>query len=150
MSGQRQKNRPEQGVLAFPVESRSDAPRAIERGTENASGEAPGRKPGWNRTTEGRSLRAGKLQAGTATSQGQQRETGSRRSRNTATVFDPGGSAKQAVHEAQQHIAEGYRWVVDLDWEKFFDRVNHDRLIAAVAKRVADEQPWGRPHCGCR
>ena len=79
-----------------------------------------------------------------------QRETGSRRSRNTATVFDPGGSAKQAVHEAQQHIAEGYRWVVDLDWEKFFDRVHHDRLIAAVAKRVADEQPWGRPHCGCR
>src|SRR5262249_16668016 len=53
--------------------------------------------------------------------------------------FRPGRSAKQAVHEAQQYIAEGYRWVVDLDLEKFFDRVNHDRLIAAVAKSVADK-----------
>jgi RNA-directed DNA polymerase len=54
--------------------------------------------------------------------------------------FRPGRSAKQAVHEAQQYIAEGYRWVVDLDLEKFFDRVNHDRLLAAVAKRVADKR----------
>src|SRR5262250_1972471 len=54
--------------------------------------------------------------------------------------FRPGRSAKQAVHEAQQYIAEGYRWVVDLDLENFFDRVNHDRLIAAVAKRVADKR----------
>ena len=54
--------------------------------------------------------------------------------------FRPGRSAKQAVHEAQQYIAEGYRWVVDLDLEKFFDRVNHDRLMAAVAKRVADKR----------
>jgi RNA-directed DNA polymerase len=38
--------------------------------------------------------------------------------------FRPGRSAQQAVHEAQQYIAEGYRWVVDLDLEKFFDRVN--------------------------
>jgi Reverse transcriptase (RNA-dependent DNA polymerase) len=53
--------------------------------------------------------------------------------------FRPGRSAKQAVHEAQQYIAAGYRWVVDLDLEKFFDRVNHDRLMAAVAKRVADK-----------
>jgi len=37
------------------------------------------------------------------------------------------------VHEAQQYIAEGHGWVVDLDLEKFFDRVNHDRLLAAVA-----------------
>ena len=44
------------------------------------------------------------------------------------------------MHEAQQYIAEGYRWVVDLDLEKFFDRVNHDRLMAAVAKRVADKR----------
>src|SRR5207249_3958833 len=41
---------------------------------------------------------------------------------------------------AQQYIAEGYGWVVDLDLEKFFDRVNHDRLMAAVAKRVADKR----------
>src|SRR6516225_3045938 len=54
--------------------------------------------------------------------------------------FRPGHSAKQAVHEAQQYMAEGYRWVVDLDLEKFFDRVNHDRLMAAVAKRVADKR----------
>src|SRR5215470_4872780 len=54
--------------------------------------------------------------------------------------FRPGRSAKQAVHEAQQYIAEGYRWVVDLDLEKFFDRVHHDRLMAAVAERVADKR----------
>src|ERR1700683_5126083 len=54
--------------------------------------------------------------------------------------FRPGRSAKQAVHEAQQYIAEGNRWVVDLDLEKFFDRVNHDRLLAAVAERVADKR----------
>src|SRR6516162_3314163 len=54
--------------------------------------------------------------------------------------FRPGRSAKQAVQEAQQYIAAGYRWVVDLDLEKFFDRVNHDRLMAAVAKRVADKR----------
>jgi RNA-directed DNA polymerase len=54
--------------------------------------------------------------------------------------FRPGRSAKQAVRQAQQYIAEGYRWVVDLDLEKFFDRVNHDRLLAAVAERVADKR----------
>ena len=55
--------------------------------------------------------------------------------------FRPGRSARQhEVHEAQQYIAAGYRWVVDLDLEKFFDRVNHDRLLAAVAKRVADKR----------
>jgi RNA-directed DNA polymerase len=54
--------------------------------------------------------------------------------------FRPGHSAQQAVHEAQQYIAEGHRWVVDLDLEKFFDRVNHDRLMAAVAERVADKR----------
>ncbi|HEY6346261.1 MAG TPA: group II intron reverse transcriptase/maturase [Bryobacteraceae bacterium] len=54
--------------------------------------------------------------------------------------FRPGHSAQQAVHEGQPYIAEGYRWVVDLDLEKFFDRVNHDRLLAAVAERVADKR----------
>jgi RNA-directed DNA polymerase len=54
--------------------------------------------------------------------------------------FRPGRSAKQAVHEAQHYIAEGHNWVADLDLEKFFDRVNHDRLLAAVAKRVADKR----------
>jgi RNA-directed DNA polymerase len=54
--------------------------------------------------------------------------------------FRPWHSAKQAVHEEQQYIAEGHGWVVDLDLEQFFDRVNHDRLLAAVAERVADKR----------
>ena len=54
--------------------------------------------------------------------------------------FRPGRSAHQAVEQAQQYQAEGYRWVVDLDLEKFFDRVNHDILMGLVAKRVADKR----------
>src|SRR3989442_14699510 len=54
--------------------------------------------------------------------------------------FRPGRSAHQAVAQAQQYIAEGHRWVVDLDIEKFFDRVNHDKLMAAMARRVTDKR----------
>ena len=54
--------------------------------------------------------------------------------------FRPGRSAHQAVARAQQYIAEGYRWVVDLDLEKFFDRVGHDRLMAKIAARVSDKR----------
>jgi RNA-directed DNA polymerase len=54
--------------------------------------------------------------------------------------FRPGRSAHQAVAQAQQYIAEGRRWVVDLDLEKFFDRVNHDRLMAKLAERIADKR----------
>jgi len=54
--------------------------------------------------------------------------------------FRPGPSARQAVREAQQYIAEGHGGVADVDLEKFFDRVNHDRLLAAVAERVADKR----------
>jgi RNA-directed DNA polymerase len=54
--------------------------------------------------------------------------------------FRPGRSAHQAVEAAQHYIAEGYRWVVDLDLEKFFDRVNHDKLMAKVAERVSDKR----------
>jgi len=54
--------------------------------------------------------------------------------------FRPGRSAHQAVAAAQQYIATGYRWVVDLDLEKFFDRVNHDKLIAKIAERVSDKR----------
>jgi RNA-directed DNA polymerase len=54
--------------------------------------------------------------------------------------FRRGRSAHQAVAKAQKYIAEGRRWVVDLDLEKFFDRVNHDKLMAAVARRVADKR----------
>jgi RNA-directed DNA polymerase len=54
--------------------------------------------------------------------------------------FRPKRSAHQAVEKAQQYQAEGYRWVVDLDLEKFFDRVNHDRLLAKIAERVSDKR----------
>jgi RNA-directed DNA polymerase len=52
--------------------------------------------------------------------------------------FRPGRSAHQAVRAARQHMAAGRRWVVDLDLEKFFDRVNHDVLMARVKRRVKD------------
>ena len=54
--------------------------------------------------------------------------------------YRPGRSAQQAVVRAREHIAAGYRWVVDLDLEKFFDRVNHDVLMARVARRVKDQR----------
>jgi RNA-directed DNA polymerase len=54
--------------------------------------------------------------------------------------FRPGRSTKQAVAQAQQYIAEGYSWCVDFDLEKFFDRVNHDKLMGAIAKRVEDKR----------
>src|SRR5712671_6069653 len=54
--------------------------------------------------------------------------------------FRPGRSAHQAVAQAQAYIIEGYQFVVDIDLAKFFDRVNHDRLMAAVAARVPDRR----------
>ncbi len=54
--------------------------------------------------------------------------------------FRPGRSAHQAVARAQENIAEGYRWVVDIDLEKFFDQVNHDKLMGQIAKRVRDKR----------
>src|SRR3954454_12700646 len=54
--------------------------------------------------------------------------------------FRPGRSARQAVAQAQQYIAEGFTWCVDLDLEKFFDRVNHDKLMGQIAKRVEDKR----------
>src|SRR6202790_3036305 len=52
----------------------------------------------------------------------------------------PGRSAQQAVAQAQQYIAAGHGWCVDLDLEKFFDRVNHDKLMGRIAKRVEDKR----------
>src|SRR5437660_1884282 len=49
-------------------------------------------------------------------------------------------SAHQAVAAAQGYLREGYGWVVDIDLEKFFDRVNHDRLMARLATRVRDKR----------
>jgi RNA-directed DNA polymerase len=54
--------------------------------------------------------------------------------------FRPGRSAQQAVAQAQQYIAEGHGWCVDLDLEKFFDRVNHHKLMGQIAKRVEDKR----------
>ena len=54
--------------------------------------------------------------------------------------FRPGRSAQQAVLRARDHVAAGYRWVVDLDLEKFFDRVNHDVLMSRVARKVKDKR----------
>jgi RNA-directed DNA polymerase len=54
--------------------------------------------------------------------------------------FRPKRSAHQAVAKAQQYIAEGRGWCVDLDLEKFFDRVHHDKLMGQIAKRVGDKR----------
>jgi RNA-directed DNA polymerase len=54
--------------------------------------------------------------------------------------FRPGRSAHGAVLEAQQYVQAGYRTVVDVDLEKFFDRVNHDILMDRLAKRIADKR----------
>jgi RNA-directed DNA polymerase len=54
--------------------------------------------------------------------------------------FRPRRSAHHAVAQAQRYIAEGNGWVVDLDLEKFFDRVNHDKLMGQIAKRIEDKR----------
>ena len=54
--------------------------------------------------------------------------------------FRPGCSAQQAVAQAQAYVADGYQFVVDIDLAKFFDRVNHDKLMARVAGRIQDRR----------
>ncbi|WP_239031488.1 group II intron reverse transcriptase/maturase [Modicisalibacter sp. MOD 31.J] len=54
--------------------------------------------------------------------------------------YRPKRSAQQAVSAMKTHVAAGHRWVVDLDLEAFFDRVNHDLLMARVARRVRDKR----------
>ena len=54
--------------------------------------------------------------------------------------FRPGRSAHMAIQAARRHIEDGNRWVVDLDLEKFFDRVNHDKLMSLVARKVGDKR----------
>jgi RNA-directed DNA polymerase len=54
--------------------------------------------------------------------------------------FRPGRSCHTAIAAAKQHMAEGNRWVVDIDLEKFFDRVHHERLLARLEQRVKDRQ----------
>jgi len=54
--------------------------------------------------------------------------------------YRPKRSAQQAVQDARKYVSEGRRWVVDIDLEKFFDRVNHDILMARVARKVKDKR----------
>lgn len=54
--------------------------------------------------------------------------------------FRPKRSQHQAIQQAQKYVSSGLQWVVDIDLEKFFDRVNHDVLMAMVAKRVKDKR----------
>ncbi|MDQ3240454.1 MAG: group II intron reverse transcriptase/maturase [Actinomycetota bacterium] len=54
--------------------------------------------------------------------------------------FRPGRSCHTAVAEAGQHLQDGYEWVVDVDLDKFFDRINHQRLLARLAQRVSDRR----------
>src|SRR6201998_420258 len=212
MSGQRQKNQPEQGVLAFPAESRSEAPKATAKGTETLMAKRQSESlSGTERLMEEvcelenckqalQRVKANKGSPGVdgmtvdelpeylkqhGLEIGEQLRNGTYQPKPVRRVeipkpdgqgvrklgipcvldrfvqqavlqvlqkrwdptfsehshgFRPGRSAKQAVHKAQQYIAEGHRWGVDLALEKFFDRVNHDRLLAAVAKRVADKR----------
>jgi len=192
MSGQRQKTRPEQGVLAFPAESRSDAPNVVERGTETLMAKRKAESlAGTERLMEEvcelenckQALQRVKANKGSPgvdgmtvddlpdylkqheTEIGEQLSNGTYQPKPVKRVeipkpegngmrklgipcvldrfvqqavlqvlqkrwdptfsahshgFRPGHSAQQAVHEAQQYIAEGHRWVVDLDLEKFF------------------------------
>lgn len=57
--------------------------------------------------------------------------------------FRPGRSTQQAVKAAREYVKEGYRWVVDIDLEKFFDRVNHDILMSRIARRIIDKRLLG-------
>jgi RNA-directed DNA polymerase len=53
--------------------------------------------------------------------------------------FRPNKQAHQAIRQAKQYMREGYRWVIDMDLEKFFDQVNHDKLMGILAKKVKDQ-----------
>jgi group II intron reverse transcriptase/maturase len=54
--------------------------------------------------------------------------------------FRPGRSAHQALRQAKKYIGEGYEWVVDIDLEKCFDRINHDILMGRIARRISDKR----------
>src|SRR5437667_1811593 len=212
MSGQRQKNRPEQEVLAFPTESRSDAPKAAERGTETLVAKRKSESlAGSERLMEEvcelenckqalKRVKANKgnpgvdgmtvdelpeylkqheldigeqLRNGTYQPQPVRRveipkpDGGGVRKLGIPTVLDrfvqqavlqvlqkrwdptfsedshgfrPGRSARQAVTEAQQYIAEGHGWVVDLDLEKFFGSISHEWMGKFIEHRIADRR----------
>ena len=60
--------------------------------------------------------------------------------REQSHVFRPQRSCHTAIAQARKHMEEGYEWVVDLDLEKFFDRVHHQRLLARLSQRVKDQR----------
>lgn len=211
MGGKRQKTRPDQAELAFPEETRGEAPRALGEGTEPPMANHASQSPvvteklmeGILRTSNlqeaFKRVRANKgspgidgmtveevqdyyrknwptlesqLLEGTYQPQPVLRveipkPEGGVRKLGIPTVLDrviqqavlqvfqerfdstfsqhsygfrPGRSAHQAVAQAQKYLAEGYRWVVDIDLEKFFDRVNHDLLMGLLAKRITDKR----------
>jgi RNA-directed DNA polymerase len=59
---------------------------------------------------------------------------------NNSYGFREGRNAHQAVLEAQRNLNEGYEWVIELDLEKFFDKVNHDKLMGLLAKKITDKR----------
>lgn len=59
---------------------------------------------------------------------------------NHSYGFRPGGNAHQAVLQAQAYLNDGYEYVIELDLEKFFDKVNHDKLMGLLAKQIADKR----------
>lgn len=54
--------------------------------------------------------------------------------------FRPNKQAHQVVRKAKSYIAEGYTWVVDMDLEKFFDKVNHDKLMGKLEQKIEDKR----------
>jgi RNA-directed DNA polymerase len=212
MSGERQNNQPEQLGLAFPTDSRSEAPTAGGGGTETPMAKRMHESPAGTEVlmeevcerencqqalrrvkankgspgVDGMTVRGlpdhlkqhwpairEQLLSGTYRPQPVKRveidkpDGGGVRKLGVPTVLDrfiqqavlqvlqrrwdrtfsdhsygfrPGRSAHQAVERAQQYVTEGYRWVVDLDLEKFFDRVGHDKLMAKIAARVSDRR----------
>jgi len=211
MSGKRQKNQPEQLGLALNSESRSEAPRAEERGTEPFTAKRAHESPAdterlmeevCERENCQQALKRVKANKGSPGIDGMTvkelpgylkqhwpaireqllsgtycphpvkrveigKSDGGVRKLGVPTVLDrfiqqtvlqvlqrrwdrtfsdhaygfrPGRSAHQAVARAQQYVREGYAYVVDLDLEKFFDRVCHDKLMARIAQRVSDKR----------
>lgn len=67
---------------------------------------------------------------------------------NYSYGFREGRNAHQAILQAQAHLNEGYEWVIELDLEKFFDRVNHDKLMGLLAKKITDRRTlkWVRSY----
>jgi hypothetical protein len=151
MSDKRQKN---QLPLAFTEERRSEAPKSPREGTESFTAKCETESPAraeqlmeevCERDNCQQALGRVKANKGSPGIDGMRvdelpgylkQHWPALREQLLSGTYQPKRSAHQAVVQAQQYIAAGNRWVVDLDLEKFFDRVNHDKLMAALARRV--------------